>query len=281
VRVDVGDGVRLFFDVVGGELRATDEAMLAKPTLLLLHGGPGFDHTTLRPYFDRFAETHQVVYLDQRGHGLSDGRADRSLWTIDIWADDVVRFCTAVGIEAPVVLGNSFGGQVAVRYASRHPEHPGRLVLSSTQARRHVEATAQAFLTLGSPKAEQVYRRIFVEGGARIADWMDYLTVCTPLYNHRPTGFGPARGRFNLNILQHWAETTAGMDLRDEVATLRCPTLVLSGRDDPMCPPVAAEEIAGLLPDGLGSLAILDDCGHGPFRDQPERTEAVLRDFLA
>lgn len=273
--------MRLFFDVVGPALRATDAAMVPKPAFVLLHGGPGFDHSTLRPYFDRFADTHQVVYLDQRGHGLSDGRSDPSGWSLDVWADDVVRFCAAVGIEAPVVFGHSFGGQVALRYASRHPAHPSRLVLSSTQARRHIETTAQAFRAAGSPQAERVYRRNFVERGAGIEDWIEYLAVCTPLYNHRPTGFGPARGRFNLNVLRHYVDTTGDLDLRADVAAIRCPTLVLAGRDDPMCPPPAAEEVAATLPDGLGTLEILDDCGHGPFRDQPERTEALLRDFLA
>lgn len=281
MRVEVDDGVRLFFDVVGPALRATDEAMVPKPTFLLLHGGPGFDHSMLRPYFDRFADTHQVVYLDQRGHGRSDERSDPSRWTLDVWADDIVRFCAALEIEAPVVLGNSFGGQVALHYAARHPEHPGGLVLSSTQARRHYEVTAQAFLAAGSPRAEQIYRRNFEQGGAKLADWMEYLTVCTPLYNHQPTGFGPARGRFNLKVLRHYADTTGDMDLLPDAAAVRCPTLVLAGRDDPMCPPVAAQEIGDLLPDGLGTLEILDDCGHGPFRDQPERTEALLRAFLA
>jgi proline iminopeptidase len=280
MRVEVDDGVRLFFEVVGPELRATEAAMVPKPTLLLLHGGPGFDHSVLRPYFDRFADTHQVVYLDQRGHGRSDGRSDPSRWSIDVWADDVARFCAVVGIEAPVVLGNSFGGQVALRYASRHPEHPGRLVLSSTQARRHFEATARAFLAAGSPRAERVYRRNFEERGARLEDWIEYLAVCTPLYNRRPSGFGPARVDLNLKVLRHWADTTGGMDLRPDVAAVRCPTLVLAGRDDPMCPPVAAREIADLLPTGLGSLHVLDDCGHAPFQDQPTHTETLLRAFL-
>src|SRR6478736_9281281 len=142
MRVDIGDGTRLFFDVVGSGLEPTPDALTGKPTLILLHGGPGFDHSGFRPYFDRFADTHQVVYLDQRGQGRSDGHDDHASWTFDVWADDVVRVCDALGIESPVVLGNSFGGFVAMHYAARHPDHPSRLVLASTQARRHRENTA-------------------------------------------------------------------------------------------------------------------------------------------
>src|ERR1700753_112778 len=106
MRVDIGDGTRLFFDSVGGHLEPTVAERVAKPTLLLLHGGPGFDHSSFRPYFDRFADTHHVVYLDHRGQGRSDQRRDASRWDLDTWADDVVRFCDALEITRPVVLGH-------------------------------------------------------------------------------------------------------------------------------------------------------------------------------
>src|SRR6478752_1628772 len=107
MRVDLGDGTRLFVDVVGSGLRPTPDAMEPKPTLLLLHGGPGADHSSFRPFFDRFADTHQVVYVDHRGQGRSDPD-DPSNWNLDTWADDVVRLCDALEIDRPVVLGNSF-----------------------------------------------------------------------------------------------------------------------------------------------------------------------------
>src|ERR1700710_2896398 len=134
MRVDIGDGTRLLFDSVGGHLDPTATEMVTKPTLLLLHGGPGFDHSSFRPYFDRFADTHQVVYVDHRGHGRSDQRDDPSGWDLDTWADDVARLSDALGIERPVVLGTSFGGFVAIRYAARHPGHASKLILSSTLA---------------------------------------------------------------------------------------------------------------------------------------------------
>src|SRR5437762_3589896 len=136
MRIDIGDGTRLFFDVVGAGLEPDDDELRPKPTLLLLHGGPGGDHSSFRPWFDRFQDTHQVVYLDHRGQGRSDGRHDPSGWDLDTWADDVVRFCDALEIEHPVVCGTSFGGFVAMHYAARHPEHPSKLILSSTAARR-------------------------------------------------------------------------------------------------------------------------------------------------
>ena len=280
MRVEVEPGVRLFFDVVGSGLAATDAAMVPKPTLVLLHGGPGFDHSGFRPYFDRFADTHQVVYLDQRGQGRSDGHDDHASWTFDVWADDVVRVCDALDIEAPVVLGNSFGGFVAMHYASRHPEHASKLVLASTQACRHVENTAARFEALGGPEARDCYLRVF-DGVPTPEDGVEYLQRCIPLYNRTPSSLAPDRSILNLAMMADSTRWFLEYDQRADLAGIRVPTLVLAGEDDPMTPVEAAEEIVALLPDGVGRLERFADCGHGTYRDQPEATERVLREFLA
>ncbi len=278
MRVDIGGGVRLFVDVVGSSLEPTRDEMRERPTLLLLHGGPGMDHAGFRPYFDRFADTHQVVYYDHRGNGRSDGFDDPSGWDLDTWADDVVRLCDALGITEPVVLGNSFGGFVAMAYAARHPDHPAKLVLSSTQARRHAEETGRRFEELGGPGARENYESVFVrlesDRGLR------YLTENMPLYNRTPSDFGPNRTIMNLPLLVHFTSTFGEYDVRDLVPRITCPTLVLCGADDPMTPEVASEEIVSLLPPGVGRYELFADCGHGSYRDQPDRTEAVLRSFL-
>jgi proline iminopeptidase len=281
VRVDIGGGVRLFVDVVGAGLEPTPDAMVEKPTLLLLHGGPGFDHAAFRPFFDRFADTHQVVYVDQRGHGRSDQRDDPSGWDLDTWADDVVRLSDALGIEHPVVLGLSFGGFVAIHYAARHPQHPSRLILASTLARPDFALVESRFAERGGPEAAAAYRRLFTEGDQSAERWIDFAVHCLPVYNDTPSGFGPARTRENYEVTQHFHVPFASMDLRDDVRRIEVPTLVLAGRNDPMTPHECSTEIAGLLRDGIGRLEIVDGAGHGTFRDQPEVSERLVRSFLA
>jgi proline iminopeptidase len=255
--------------------------MVAKPALLLLHGGPGFDHSSFRPYFDRFADTHQVVYFDQRGHGRSDQRDDPSGWDLDAWADDVVRLSDALGIVRPVVLGTSFGGFVAIRYAARHPQHPSKLILSSTLARPDFGLVESRFAQIGGPAAAAAYRRLYAEGDQSLENWLAFAENNLPLYNHSPSEISPARTRENFEVLEHFHAPFAAMDLRDDVGRIEVPTLVLVGRDDPMTPHECSTEIASLLPDGLAQLAIVDDAGHGTFRDQPVATERLLRAFLA
>jgi pimeloyl-ACP methyl ester carboxylesterase len=280
MRVDIGGEVRLFVDVVGAGLEPGDGEMVPKPTLIFLHGGPGSDHSGFRPYVDRFADTHQVVLVDHRGNGRSDGRDDPSSWNLDTWADDVVRLCDALGVERPVVVGLSFGGFVAIRYGARHPDHPAGLVLASTKARPRPEESAARFRALGGERAEATFRRVYCDGDLSTEAWFDYLTTNMPLYNTTPQPKN--RAVMNLELLVGF---TGGeyvdMDLRDDVARLAVPTLVLGGREDPMTPPSCSEEIAALLAPGLGRLALLDGAGHGTFRDRPEESERILRDFLA
>ena len=70
------------------------------------------------------------------------------------------------------------------------------------------------------------------------------------------------------------------MDLLPDLASVRCPSLVLVGEDDPITPPGDAEDIAAALPPGLGRLERFPGCGHGVFRDDPDAGFASIRDFI-
>lgn len=274
---------RLFFDTAGPELAIDGEKMRKKPTLIVMHGGPGFDHSTLRPYFDRFADAFHVVYIDHRGNGRSSG--DENTWTLAQWGDDVKAFCDALGIEKPLVYGNSFGGMVAMSYGSRHPDHPGKLVLSSTAPRMRLDISARMMEERGGKEARAICERFWTT--REDAAYNDYMRVCMPLYNppsdkseeqamaRRRAIARPETGRhFSLGEMRE-------MDFRSPLKKIACPTLVMAGTYDPITPVVCAEEIYASLPSGLGELSVFEGAGHGVHRDQPEKAEAVLRRFLS
>ncbi|MEO1613908.1 MAG: alpha/beta hydrolase, partial [Pseudomonadota bacterium] len=100
------NGVSLFFDVEGAGLVPDGPAMREKPTLILLHGGPGADHSLFKPRWSGLSDIAQIVYLDHRGNGRSDD-GDPADWTLAQWGDDVRGFCDALGIERPIVCGVS------------------------------------------------------------------------------------------------------------------------------------------------------------------------------
>src|ERR1700757_768348 len=103
-----------------------ERAGSGEPELLFV---PGWccDHTAFQPQFDHFALTHTVTAIDPRGCGRSDAPDDG--YGIRDFADDLAQFCTAVGIEKPVIVGHSHGGMVAVEVGARYPLLPSALVL--------------------------------------------------------------------------------------------------------------------------------------------------------
>jgi proline iminopeptidase len=277
--VDVGSAY-LFFDVVGESLNATTPEMVERPTLILLHGGPGYDHSTLRPYFDRYSDTHQLIYLDHRGCGRSTG--EKETWYLDQWADDLAVFCSTLGIDSPVVFGQSFGGMVAMHYAARHPAGVSKLILSSTAAQFRLGENMKMMRRLGGEHAAEVARQFFSNPSQTAYD--AYAKVCLPLYSN-PSA--PAASTFRDRAIQRpevalhfFSDEMARMDMRAEIAAITCPTLVIGGTIDPVTPPVCSQAIAGAI-GGNARLEMFEGCGHGPHRDDPEGAEKVMRSFLA
>jgi proline-specific peptidase len=281
MRVDIGD-CRLFFDVEGCKLRPDGPRMKELPTLLLLHGGPGFDHSSFKPVFSSLADIAQVVYLDHRGQGRSD-RSIRELWNLDQWANDVKSFCDALEIERPIVLGNSFGGMVAMAYASRFPDHPAKLVLSSTAARMRLDRVLQMFEKLGGPQVREVAGSFWENPSPE--NRATYMRVCMPLYNPSGGLANPnslARIIWNFDVGEHFIRgEQRTFNLLPELHRINCPSLVLAGAHDPVCTMEDMKEIAEAITPSVMRFEQFADAGHGVFRDQPERALKILREFIA
>jgi proline iminopeptidase len=273
------NGAPIFFDTVGAKLSPEGESMVERPSLLVLHGGPGFDHSLMRLFFDRLADTHQVIYIDHRGNGRSGGPPDT--WTLAQWGDDIHAFCQALGVERPVVYGLSFGGMVAMSYAARHPEHPARLILASTAAKMELEATYAMMERLGGPEARRIATSFWTEPSAEAA--AQYMSVCMPLYNPSAAISEAVRKRAIMRtevMFSFILGEQRTMNLLPGLANVACPTLVTAGGLDPITPVACSEAIAAALPEGLAELVVFDEAGHGVHRDEPERAERVLRQFL-
>lgn len=277
--ITVEPGVRLYVDIEGAGLVPDGPRMREKPTLLLLHGGPGYDHSSFKPVFSRLADVAQIVYVDHRGHGRSD-RRPAAEWTLDTFADDVVRLCDALGIVKPVVLGQSFGGFVAQRYLARHPAHPARVVLSSTSHHLGLERKVAAFTRFGSEAAGAAARAFW--SAPSKATWAPYNTHCRDVYNTtRADPDARARTLMNEEILFTSASgEQQTMQLLPGLARVQCPVLVMAGERDPVTPLQDAQEIAAAIPAPWGELVTFPDAGHGAWRDQPEEAMAVLRAFI-
>lgn len=275
-------GTRLFFDVVGSELVPEGRTMRERPTLVLLHGGPGADHSIYRPAFDVLADRARLVYLDLRGQGRSDPDEARN-WNLARWGDDVAAFCDALGVERPVVFGHSFGGMVAMAYATRHPQHPGGLVLSGTYARQDVALGARRCEELAGAEAGAAFREHWTAPSRETTARYDRSVL--PLYARKPITRADLDGAFRVRVrpevgLHFAADEMQRFDLRADLARIRCPTLVIGGTLDPVCPVEGVEEIAAHVPPEQLRFERLEEASHLLWIDQAERYFGALRAFL-
>jgi proline iminopeptidase len=259
--------------------------MVSRPTLVLLHGGPGVDHSFFKPEFSAMADAAQVIYLDQRGSGRSD-RSDPGKWTWNRWADDVAGFCRALEIKAPVLVGTSGGGRVAVACAARHPGLPGGLVLDSTPFGPGVrQDSLEVFERRGGAVAREAAER-FMGGDTSPEAWAAWSAYAMPLYASASDGDLAVRGAralINREVLARFRRGECGplevtADLLNKVT---CPVLILNGEDDPITPAVSARRLASSVRRAAPELHVFEGVAHGVFRQAPTRALELLRAFLS
>lgn len=270
MRVHVND-VALFVDVDGAKLTPDGPTMRERPTVLLLHGGPGLDHSMFKPDLGVLAEVAQLVYVDLRGNGRSQV-GPPAAWNLAQWGDDVHALCVALEIHHPVVLGASWGGFVAQAYATRHPGHAGKLILESTAARWPADDALPGLLAAQAESAAAIGRGAW-DGGIV----------------ERPGLAGSAARRGDPDVMARmvrrpaverhfWATEGMTFDFRPELHRVGCPVLVLAGDHDQTLPLPLAQEMAGALPQA--ELHVFHGCDHLVHVDAPARAVEVMRGFI-
>ncbi len=281
MRISVND-TTLYFDVEGAGLVPDGKVMREKPTLILLHGGPGADHSLYKPSFSPLAELAQIIYLDHRGNGRSD-QSDESHWNLNQWADDLDAFCDALDIKKPIVYGASFGGFVAQAYATRHPDKIGKLVLCSTAAKFDFQELIAAFDRLGGEAARDAAEGYWLNPTSESR--AEYRKICVPLYQVRegrdPHLFGRVLIKDDVALWFNGPDNEMGrMDFRDALGKVTCPVLIMAGEKDPVTPPVFSEVIRDSLTAAPTRLELFQNCGHGIIGDGPAAFLQCLSEFI-
>lgn len=297
MRVDIGD-IRLFVDVLGPAIVAHGWEWRTRPTLVLIHGGPGFDHLAFRqaglPY-EQLSDFVRVILVDLRGCGASD-TSDAAHWNLATWASDLVRLFDLLGLQRPIVLGESGGGFVVAELAGRAPDRIGGVILANTSARWRIDTVARAFERRGGTAAGDVARRFWtnphdLEAAAA------YAEQCIPLYSpaaptadEPPPHSGltlaseliPSRTRYNHDVLAHFATNEMdSFDHLEAIADYQGPVLVIAGVDDPICPVEDSDAITAARAGRRTTYERVEGAGHTVAAADPRRfAEAVVR-FLA
>ncbi|MEM9872431.1 MAG: alpha/beta hydrolase [Pseudomonadota bacterium] len=278
MRIEV-NGARLFVDIEGPKLVPDGPFMRERHTVLALHGGPGADHSILRPLMHRISDLAQVIYVDHRGNGRSDD-GDPGDWTLAQWADDVRTLCDILGVDKPIVYGASFGGVVAQAYATRHPDHPGALILACTAARTDFEVIYAAFERIGGTVAGRVARDYW--SNPTPEGRQNYFDVCLPLYARTvPDPHMMQRMIVKNPVAMHYngpQNEQGRFDFHDALTQVHCPAMVLAGDTDPIMPAVFGERIAAALPNA--EYHLIEGAAHLLETDKLATVVHLIREFI-
>jgi proline iminopeptidase len=258
--------------------------------LLVLHGGPGLDHTMFGDHLDPLGERYRLVFIDGRGQGRSDRDSDPASWTLQQHASDVSAIAAALGVEDYAVLGHSYGAFVALQHCADAPGAAVATVVSSgAPSMRFLDGVAAGLATF---EPEELRAQV-------TASWEKEATVGTDeecrqlLLDQMPWHFADPRDprikefatqiehmRFSAAVLRATSLEGGGLtiEVEDALPHVPQPVLACTGRYDRTCPPAASERIAELAPKG--ELHIFETAGHMTFVEAAEEYVQVVGDFL-
>jgi proline iminopeptidase len=258
--------------------------------LLLLHGGPGAGHDYMEP-LEALAAERPVVFYDQLGCGRSEIPDDSSLWQVRRFADEVAAVRDGLGLERVHILGQSWGGFLAIEYMLTAPSGVAGVVLSNTAASAAGFARETRKLLPGMPQdVRETIERCEASGDfesgeyqaatlafyrqhvCRLEEWPEAImrtvanVAASPVY---PFMWGPSE--FTMT------GTLADWDRSDRLGEIAAPTLIIAAEYDEAGLPLAEE-----LRDGIpgAELVMFEDASHMTHWEQPEKYLQVVRQFL-
>lgn len=253
--------------------------------MLVMHGGPGLDHSYFRPALDVLAHAVELIYYDHSGNGRSSDREGIATKTFETWADEAEQLRQALHLPPWVVLGHGVGGCIAQLYAKKYPQAIRGLVLCSTTPvfdyPEHMIAQAHARAT---PKQMQALMASMTRPMASDIEFRQTWWDTLPLFFYR---FQPDHGMALADGIQYHAKAyNRGMfelapyfNSLGWLGEISTPSLVLAGAHDWMSPRTyATDRLHQTLQHS--SLNIFENSGHYPFIEETTAFCHTVRQFI-
>lgn len=266
-------GVSLFVKVIGQGY-----------PLVLMHGGPGLDHSSLLP-LQPCADQFTLIFYDHRCHGRSDLADVRSMTWENLTAD-VEALRQTLGFDKWAVLGHSFGGMVALEYALRYPQSLSHLLLIDTcgDARWVQQNAAEILAKRGYSAAAVQAARRFYNGQLTPGEVFPAALKFARAYYYsllalaREVVFGPRVKMRPEALVFGFSQLLTGWSVMDRLSEIKVPTLVLAGRHDFQFPPEHQAILADRLPNA--QLEIIERAGHNAQMERPAEVIKAVKRFM-
>jgi proline iminopeptidase len=265
---------------------------------IVLHGGPDFDQAYLLPELDLLGDTLHLIYYDQRGRGRSAEHVRAEDVSLASDLDDLDKVRQHFGLNAPVLLGHSWGTVLALEYALRHPARAFRLILmnpapasaadvalfrkaylqalGADMNRQRAIADSAAYQE-GDPEAVAARYRIHFKPSFARADAYEKLMerMRAAFITQGKQGIVEARAVEDRLMRDTWQ--VEGYDLLPKLRDLKIPTLIVAGDHD-FIPGAIGEHIAAALPNAR--LVTIKSCGHFSYLECPDDVHRAIDGFI-
>jgi 3-oxoadipate enol-lactonase len=226
------------------------------------------DRASFERIVPALSSAHRVMVPELPGFGRS-AAVEGGLAAV---ADRMAEAIREDGGDDAIVLGNGYGGFVALQMAIRHPGIASRLVLADAGA---------AFTEQGRAAFRNMAAAATAKGLSAITDVAMRRLFAPEFQAAHPELMAERRAAFldtDLDVFCAACEALATLDLRPDLARVKAPVLVLVGEQDEATPPPMSRELAALLPDAR--LTIIPGCAHVPQLQSPEVFLAAIAEFL-
>jgi pimeloyl-ACP methyl ester carboxylesterase len=241
--------------------------------LVLLHAFP-LDGRMWAPQVEALAGTYQVIVPDLRGFGAARDQAVEEAG-MDLLADDLLRLLDDRGLDRVVLGGLSLGGYVALAFLRRHADRVSGLVLLDTKASADGDQARADRLKMAE--------RVLAEGNDFVPEVMLPKLLGQTSREHRPEVVEKVTALIREQTPQAIAGAQRGMAARaattDVLATIKVPTLVVTGEEDVVTGPEIGRDLAAGIPGAR--FLLVEEAGHLVNLEQPEIVNEALLDFLA
>ena len=256
---------RLF---AGGTVNAAESGQKAAPALFLFHSLLS-DRASFDAVVPTLSRSFRVIVPELPGFGASKAVAGGLVEVADRMAEAVTD---AAGGSETIVLGNGYGGFVALQMAIRHPGIASRLILADCGA-AFSEEGRQAFRNMAAGSK--------AKGLGAITDVAMRRLFAPEFQEKHPELMRDRREAFlrsDPEVIQAACLALAALDLRPELGKVGVPVLVLVGEHDEATPPPMSRELAALLPDAR--LKVIAGCAHVPQLQSPQVFLDAIGDFM-
>jgi proline-specific peptidase len=249
--------------------------------LIVLHGGPGLDHSMFRPYIDSLGDEFRLLYVDERGQGRSE-RVDPTTLSLEVFAHDVDLLAEALELDGFALLGHSFGAIIATYHATEPGTAAAYVISGGGDASEALDADVEASLEALGNGRETIAASWEAEKTVETDEQLKkLLRDQMPFHFHGEPPPGYAEETVGSpEVLRYFANIGYGaFDYRPKLSSVRKPTLIVVGEHDRTTTPRAARVLHEGIPNS--ELVVIPDAGHMSFVEKSEPYLTAVRRFLS